>query len=845
MLILLVISVLAAAFKAQSVKAATITVPDNYLTIQAAINAATAGDTVYVKAGTYHENVNVNKTLSLIGEDEQNTVIDGGYVWNVIVVQADHVSITGFTLSNDGWNYSDIVLFGTSYCSVSGNILTNSFGGVYFDMGANNNIVTGNEITSNAWGIYIGGYNPNPDLVCSDNDIDGNNITNNQAGIGVRWSSYGNRMTGNSITANTEGISLFASSHDNSIVGNNIMANTIGVSVTANGNIFYHNSCVNNAQQVQSGNSTNIWDNSYPSGGNNWSDYTGVDSKRGPNQDQPGSDGIGDTPYIIDSNNTDHYPLMQPWGSPRPSATFVTCSSNTVSIRLPVTCTATVSGSNPTGTVTWSSSSSTGNFSQSVCTLSNGACSTIYADAGPGSVIISACYSGDSNNPSSSGTTTITVTQGPIYYTQNYTSVQATINAAPSGATVIIAPGFYTESLTINETLTIIGERDTPVFSGGASAIYLTLLSGASGSTITGIEITNFAEGILVDNASNCRIYGNIMASIGSSGIVLAGNSATGNVVFDNIFQNTPTPINLTRFAGDNTIYGNIITSQTSVTLNIGSDENVVYGNSMSGSQVVLNITNSNGNIFYHNNFLATAQLTVLTTGDNTWSNGYPSGGNYWSNYAGADTKSGPNQDQPGSDGIGDTPYTISSNNTDHYPLMKPWTMTAGHCVAVISVVTAKTVIGQGFNCNLTICAANNGEYAESFNVTAYANATGIGTQQISSLNASCQMVLTFTWKTAGLIFGNYTVTAYAQPVTDQTDMSGNGFTLGTVKVTIPGDISGDFKVSLADLVLLANAYGSKPGNMKWNPNADMLGQGVVGLSDLVILAQHYGQHYP
>jgi hypothetical protein len=68
----------------------------------------------------------------------------------------------------------------------------------------------------------------------------------------------------------------------------------------------------------------------------------------------------------------------------------------------------------------------------------------------------------------------------------------------------------------------------------------------------------------------------------------------------------------------------------------------------------------------------------------------------------------------------------------------------------------------------------------------------------------------------------------------------------GTVNAGgIPGDINGDSKVSLADLVILALAYGSKPGDPGWNPNADIDGNGKVGLTDLVILATHYGQHYP
>jgi hypothetical protein len=63
--------------------------------------------------------------------------------------------------------------------------------------------------------------------------------------------------------------------------------------------------------------------------------------------------------------------------------------------------------------------------------------------------------------------------------------------------------------------------------------------------------------------------------------------------------------------------------------------------------------------------------------------------------------------------------------------------------------------------------------------------------------------------------------------------------------VTISGDVDGNFKVQLNDLVSLAHAYGSKLGDSNWNPNADIDGNLVVGLSDLVMLAQHYGQHYP
>ena len=96
-----------------------------------------------------------------------------------------------------------------------------------------------------------------------------------------------------------------------------------------------------------------------------------------------------------------------------------------------------------------------------------------------------------------------------------------------------------------------------------------------------------------------------------------------------------------------------------------------------------------------------------------------------------------------------------------------------------------------------------------------------------------------------GLTYGSYTVSAYAQPVAGQNETSGNNFTLGTVKVTVPGDVNGDFKDSLPELVILKQAHVYKPNNANWNANADMDNNDVVGLSDLAISARHYGQHYP
>ncbi|MCJ7423777.1 right-handed parallel beta-helix repeat-containing protein [Candidatus Bathyarchaeota archaeon] len=165
-------------------------------------------------------------------------------------------------------------------------------------------------------------------------------------------------------------------------------------------------------------------------------------------------------------------------------------------------------------------------------------------------------------------------------------------------------------------------------------------------------------------------------------------------------------------------ISGNNITANYAGGINLYSSSN----NSVSGNNITANYHNgivllsSSNNTIYHNNFINNVPYSPDST--NVWDDGYPSGGNYWSVYTGLDQKCGPSQDHPGSDGMGDTPYVIDSSNQDNYPLMNPWTPPAGHNVAVVSVVSSKTVVCQGFSGNVTVYAANRGEYSETFNVT-------------------------------------------------------------------------------------------------------------------------------
>ena len=121
-------------------------------------------------------------------------------------------------------------------------------------------------------------------------------------------------IIGNNLTENIDGIRI-DNSTNNSIIGNNLTANRHGIH-PYEGNVFYHNNFINSSDMdvfFDSADFVDTWDNGYPSGGNYWSNYTGVDEKKGSSQSDAGSDGIGDTQQIISPNNTDRYPLSAPY----------------------------------------------------------------------------------------------------------------------------------------------------------------------------------------------------------------------------------------------------------------------------------------------------------------------------------------------------------------------------------------------------------------------------------------------------------------------------------------------------------------------------------------------------
>jgi parallel beta-helix repeat protein len=257
---------------------------------------------------------------------------------------------------------------------------------------------------------------------------------------------------------------------------------------------------------------------------------------------------------------------------------------------------------------------------------------------------------------------------------------------------------------------------------------------------VQGVAVRNNFQGVLFVSTTDSIIQG-ITAEVNRNGVYLL--ESTRNTIIGNRITHMTDwykfgPAVYLNRSDYNSIRSNELDGNlVGMSLNHSSC-NLLTDNTIANSEETgLSIRHSENNTIYHNNFINNAGGTLAYYSVSLWDNGYPSGGNYWSNYSGADAYRGPYQNETGSDGIGDVPYVVASNNTDRYPLMNPWTPMGGP------------------------------------------------------------------------------------------------------------DINEDGKVDLQDLVILAQAYGSKPGEQKWNAKADIDHDNVVGLSDLTILARYYGQHYP
>jgi hypothetical protein len=167
------------------------------------------------------------------------------------------------------------------------------------------------------------------------------------------------------------------------------------------------------------------------------------------------------------------------------------------------------------------------------------------------------------------------------------------------------------------------------------------------------------------------------------------------------------------------------------------------------------------------------------------------------------------------------------------------------HNIAVTKVKPWKTVVGQGYSAKVNVTVQNKGNFTEIFNVTAFASGKVFGSLLSVTLSNGTSTTITFTWNTTGYAKGNYTIKAYASPVRGETDTADNTLVYGTVKVTIPGDVDGNFLVDIYDVTAICICYDAKIGDPNYDPNCDLDGKGIIDIFDVTTACLTYGQKYP
>jgi len=627
-------------------------------------NTATANSVgIYVHASSNNNIVSGNTaTANTLGgialhDSSNNNIVSGNNATTnydahagIALIGSSNNTISGNIATENG--YGGIWLSGSSNNTISGNTATGNSGGIYVEDSSNNNIVSGNNAATNYNGIVL--------YFSSNNTVDENTATANTLGI-LLYLSSNSTVSGNNVTANTgHGISIRYSSN-NMIIGNTATANPVGIYLSESSkNIIYHNNFVGNVEQVNRAESANVWDNGYPSGGNYWSDYAGIDWYKGPYQNETGSDGIGDTSYVIDSNNTDNYPLMHPYGSVRnlnTSQTYLTIQSAIDALE-------TLDGH--TIAVKRGTYSEYLVINKMVSLIGESRNNTrvgwgVTSEYNPPTIVIR------SDN--------VSITQFDIFG----------LGSSGGGSTSLIAQGVQNLNVSNCFMLYGVGYRLTVrllncsncVFTNDRIDGYVTIsLADCYDIMFVRNEIMASEVCLTMSNCCNIFLMGNEMGGrpvgvFNSYNNTFCENSIGGEMLFEN--------------SNDNYLCRNTL-GMISIH---NSSSNIFVSNTISRER--LGLYNSNMNSFYHNNI--SVPRVEVQNGTTIWDDGYPSGGNYWSDYDGVDFYNGPYQNETGSDGIGDTPYLIDSGNRDNYPFMEPY---YEFDIAVTELIPFQTTVSHG-----------------------------------------------------------------------------------------------------------------------------------------------------
>lgn len=225
------------------------------------------------------------------------------------------------------------------------------------------------------------------------------------------------------------------------------------------------------------------------------------------------------------------------------------------------------------------------------------------------------------------------------------------------------------------------------------------LIGHSSYCSLINNNFHNNVKGVLLRSSNNCTVSDNSFGDnnkgiecyyskfndldnniiYSGTGITLDTHSNFNDISF-NIIKDGSTGIYISGTNNNNIIQGNTIQNHGAYGIwMLGMflvgypTDNIILENDILDNECGIYIIDylSENNLIYHNNFINNNNQSFDPS--NFWDNGYPDGGNYWSDYTGVDLNSTATQDVPPADGIGDIPYIIDGDSQDNYPLMEPW----------------------------------------------------------------------------------------------------------------------------------------------------------------------------
>ena len=788
----------------------TIVVPTDFPTIQAAINNASDGDTVFVYNGTYFENVVVNKTIMLVGEDRDTTIIDGDGNSFAIHVPSDNVSISGFKIRNSG---SQIVqIFNVDNCNLTGNIVTDGSVGVYL-LNAKGSYIGNNNVSNTQIGIRLES--------CDRNTLKNNNVTLNQdtgvyivhssnivasanflvenikQGLYLKYSS-GNIVKENLVADNGAGIQLHYST-DNTIVDNDLTGNS-----EEGLNLYYSTGNVINSNVV----TRNCLGTRLAYSGSNTLKSNHIAS----NDYDFEIEAVTLSSFVNDIDTTNTVEGRQIYYLVNQENLVVNSSSNAGYVAVVNSTNVIVKDLNLTGNGEGLLLAYTDLATIENCTLT---------DNRRGIRLYSSNYAAVRGN-----TINRNSDEGVSMFECHRSNVSGNV-VTENGVGMFFH--YMTDSSVVGNNVTDNFERGVQILGSnhnilgqnsleknGRQGIYM---FNSDDNTVSDNQVTeNLYDGIWLDTCEYNILTGNVVGWNVGNGIYML-SSLNCEVQYNKAFGNSVVGIHLTT-----------------------SDNNTLVGNEVSGNLGYgVRLCRCSNNKVFHNNFLNhTYPANVYLSSYNSWDDGYPAGGNFWDDYAGEDAYWGPYQNLTGSDGIGDTPLIIGSNNVDRYPIMERISL---HDIAILDAAVGSDELYVGWTVDVNVTVQNAGDCIESFNVTVFSDDKVIKMFSVPNLLGGRNITLAFTWNSTGLTpCHSYVVRCEADVVPGETNLEDNVYVAGIVKIKMVGDVNGDGKINIIDIATIALGFGSEVGDSRYSLVCDLNRDNIINILDLGVAAMRFGK---